>query len=81
MMNSVLCESARVRHPQEKCASKCVRGNVSLCLHLFFSTHQVWTCSSVDLERDPAKVEVARSNRAWSTIYMHPGMNAKWKAD
>ena len=26
MMNSVLCESPRVRHPQEKCASKCVRG-------------------------------------------------------
>jgi len=36
MMNSVLCESPRVRHPQEKCASKCVRGFVSLCLHLFF---------------------------------------------
>lgn len=26
MMSSVLCESPRVRHPQEKCASKCVRG-------------------------------------------------------
>ncbi len=34
MMTSVLSESARDRHPQEKCASKCVRGNVSLCLHL-----------------------------------------------
>ena len=28
MMNSVLCESPRVRHPQEKCASKCVRCSV-----------------------------------------------------
>src|ERR1700741_1549523 len=36
MMSSVLCESPRVRHPQEKCASKCVRSIVSLCLHLFF---------------------------------------------
>jgi hypothetical protein len=25
MMNLVLCESPQVRHPQEKCASKCVR--------------------------------------------------------
>lgn len=28
MTISVLCESARDRHPQEKCASKCVRGSV-----------------------------------------------------
>jgi hypothetical protein len=40
MMNSVLWESPRVRHPQEKYASKCVRGFVSLCLHLFIS--HVW---------------------------------------
>lgn len=40
MMNSVLLESPRVRHPQEKCASKCVRGFVPLCLHLFCSTNQ-----------------------------------------
>jgi hypothetical protein len=36
MMNSVLCESPRVRHPQSKCASKCGSRYVSLCLHLFF---------------------------------------------
>ena len=35
MMNSVLCESPRVRHLREKCASKCVRRFVSLCLHHF----------------------------------------------
>ena len=28
MTISVLCESLRDRHPQEKCASKCVRGIV-----------------------------------------------------
>jgi len=28
MTFSVLCESPRDRHLQEKCASKCVRGNV-----------------------------------------------------
>ena len=28
-----------------------------------------WTCSSAELERDSAKVEVARSNRARSTNY------------
>ena len=42
MMNSVLLESPRVRHPQEKCASKCVRGFVPLCLHLFCSTNQFY---------------------------------------
>jgi len=24
--NAVLCESPELRHPQEKCASKCIRG-------------------------------------------------------
>ncbi len=28
MTISVLCESPRDRHPQEKCASKCVRGTL-----------------------------------------------------
>ena len=34
--NAVRLRSAERRHPQEKCASKCVRGIVSLCLHLVF---------------------------------------------
>ena len=38
MMISMLCESLRDRHPQEKCASTCVVSSVSLCLHQFFST-------------------------------------------
>ena len=37
MMISGVCERLRDRRPQEKCASKCVRCSVSLCLHLFFS--------------------------------------------
>src|SRR5437870_4374563 len=41
MTFSVLCESPRDRHPQEKCASKCVRGTFTLCLHLFFSTDTI----------------------------------------
>ena len=32
-----LRESAR-SPSQEKCASKCVRGTFTLCLHLFFNT-------------------------------------------
>ena len=40
MMSSVLCESPRVRHPQEKCASKCVFRPLSLCLHRFFNTSE-----------------------------------------
>jgi len=35
-----LRESAR-SPSQEKCASKCVRGTFTLCLHLFFSTANV----------------------------------------
>ena len=36
MMNSVLCESPRVRHPQSKCASKCVRGTFLSAFICFF---------------------------------------------
>jgi len=38
MMISVLCESPRDRHPQEKCASKCVRGNDLSAFIYFFNT-------------------------------------------
>ena len=38
MTISVLCESPRDRHPQEKCASKCVRGIVLSAFIYFFST-------------------------------------------
>src|SRR6185369_17941933 len=77
MTISVLCESPRVRHPQEKCASKCVRSIVSLCLHLFFITYAlnfvlcalcfVGPVAQLESERDRAKVEVTRSNRVRST--------------
>src|SRR6185369_937046 len=73
MTISVLCESPRVRHPQEKCASKCVRSIVSLCLHLFFITYELnfvlcalffyGPVAQLESERDRAKVEVTRSNR------------------
>jgi hypothetical protein len=46
MMIPVLCESPRDRHPQEKCASKCIRGSVSLCLHHFSITRDgLWSRS------------------------------------
>jgi hypothetical protein len=32
------CEAVQRRHPQVKCASKCVFVGPSLCLHLFFNT-------------------------------------------
>ena len=38
MTTPLLCESPERRHPQEKCASKCVFIGPSLCLHQFFST-------------------------------------------
>ena len=38
MTTLLRCERVERRHPQEKCASKCVRGTFTLCLHLFFST-------------------------------------------
>ena len=38
MTISVLCESPRDRHRQEKCASTCVVSSVTFCLHLFCST-------------------------------------------
>jgi hypothetical protein len=38
MTTPLLVESPERRHPQEKCASKCIRGFLSLCLHLFFNT-------------------------------------------
>ena len=38
MTTSVLCESPRVRHLQEKCASKCVRG-LFLSAFIYFLTH------------------------------------------
>ena len=37
MMISVLCESPQDRHPQEKCASKCVRGIDLSAFILFFN--------------------------------------------
>ena len=80
MTNSVLCESPRVRHPQEKCASKCVRSIVSLCLHLFFITYELnfvlcalffeGPVAQLESERDRAKVEVTRSNRVRSSSSM-----------
>jgi hypothetical protein len=41
MMTPLLCESPERRHPQEKCASKCIRGTFTHCLHLFFSTNKI----------------------------------------
>ena len=35
---------------------------------------QLWTCSSVESERDSAKVEVVRSNRTRSTIELIVGV-------
>jgi hypothetical protein len=46
MMISVLCESPRDRHPQEKCASKCVRGIDLSAFIYFFNTHYR-NCESV----------------------------------
>jgi hypothetical protein len=37
MMTPVLCERVERRHPQEKCASKCVRGNVLSAFILFLA--------------------------------------------
>ena len=37
MTTPFLCESCGRRHPQEKCASKCVFVGPSLRLHLFFN--------------------------------------------
>ena len=36
MTTPLLCESPERRHPQEKCAPKCVHGT-ALCLHLFLT--------------------------------------------
>jgi hypothetical protein len=40
MTISVLCESPRDRHLQEKCASKCVRGNV-LSAFIYFLAQRI----------------------------------------
>ena len=40
MMISVFCESPRDRHRQEKCASKCVRGN-DLSAFVYFVTQRI----------------------------------------
>src|SRR5205823_13157358 len=51
--------TAEIRKPRR--ASKTQIGNWQL------EINNVWTCSSTESERDRAKVEVARSNRARST--------------
>jgi hypothetical protein len=48
--NASALQSLGRRHPQEKCASKCVFSGPSLCLHLFFNT--------TDLKSETLKSEV-----------------------
>ena len=40
MTISVLCESPRDRHPQEKCASKCIRSSV-LSAFIYFLAQRI----------------------------------------
>src|SRR5437588_1465133 len=56
MTISVLCESPRDRHPQEKCASKCVRGIV-LSAFIYFLARS-------DLESEISTVRSEISNRS-----------------
>jgi hypothetical protein len=39
MTTPLLCESPERRHPQEKCASKCIRGT-SLSAFIYFLTQE-----------------------------------------
>ena len=79
MMISVLCESPRDRRPQEKCASKCVRRSVSLCLHLFFSILRKGSLTG----KAVVLKTTARSACGFESCPFRQvtGMNAKWKAD
>ena len=57
MTFSVLCESPRDRHLQEKCASKCVRGNV-LSAFIYF------------LARNEFEIEIRESD-PWAHIILN----------
>jgi hypothetical protein len=46
MTTPLLCESVRRRHPQEKCASKCIRGTFLSAFISFFVAQKA-------CERDP----------------------------
>ncbi len=66
MTTPLLCERVERRHPQEKCASKCVFVDLSLslCLHLFFSTTNlilhVWLSSKKHLTVNQASLRLRR---------------------